>query len=201
MIRSVFLITTVDTSDIFGLTGLQLFCYVLSLHIITQTLSISSWYWISCVLFGSLNIVQYCCLAASDFSCLCNLSMYVCWWFPLLSSSILLPLQLMLFFKIDLQIFVCWINCQIFYLKYLSFCSGLSCFCTWKLLLVKYTSHFLSLPRVCLFGVVALVISWVSLGLEFAVSAVSFCITAWSCWENSFCGQPVAAEQSFISFN
>lgn len=77
MIRSVFLITTVDTSDIFGLTGLRLFCYVLSLHIITQTLSISSWYWISCVLFGSLNIVQYCCLAASDFSCLCNLCMYV----------------------------------------------------------------------------------------------------------------------------
>lgn len=30
-----------------------------------------------------------------------------------------------------------------------------------------------SLPRVCLFGVVALVISWVSLGLELAVSVVS----------------------------
>lgn len=144
-IRSVFLITTVDTMDIFGLTGLRLFCYVLSLHIITQTLSISSWYWISCVLFGSLNIVQYWCLAASDFSCLCNLSMYVCWWFPLLSSSILLPLQLMLFFKIDLHIFVCWINCQIFYLKYLSFCSGLSCFahesCCWlNILLTSFLS-------------------------------------------------------------
>lgn len=46
--------------------------------------------------------------------------------------------------------------------------------CCW----VKFPPHFLSPPRVCLFGVVALVISWVSLGLEFAVSAVSFCITA-----------------------
>lgn len=32
------------------------------------------------------------------------------------------------------------------------------------------------LPRVCLFGVVALVFSWVSLGLELAVSAVSVSI-------------------------
>lgn len=47
---SILLISTVDTSDIFGLTGLRLFCYVLSLHMITRTLSITSWYWISCVL-------------------------------------------------------------------------------------------------------------------------------------------------------
>lgn len=36
------------------------------------------------------------------------------------------------------------------------------------------------LRRVCLFGVVALVISWVSLGVELAVSAVSQSLTAFS---------------------
>uniref|UniRef100_A0A3Q1CID9 Protein tweety homolog n=1 Tax=Amphiprion ocellaris TaxID=80972 RepID=A0A3Q1CID9_AMPOC len=39
-----------------------------------------------------------------------------------------------------------------------------------------------TLIGVCLFGVVALVISWVSLGLELAVSAVSVCIRVPSCF-------------------
>uniref|UniRef100_A0A3Q1EA27 Protein tweety homolog n=1 Tax=Acanthochromis polyacanthus TaxID=80966 RepID=A0A3Q1EA27_9TELE len=39
-----------------------------------------------------------------------------------------------------------------------------------------------TLIGVCLFGVVALVISWVSLGLELAVSAVSVCIRVRSCF-------------------